>query len=321
MFAYSIRRVLAVIPLMLAVVTITFFLMHAVKGGPFDDSEKLTDASRARLEERYDLSGSLPSQYGNYLWNLLQGDLGISINSNDRDVTEVIGERFPVSLHIGIYGFVFAIVVGITLGVVSSLNQNGVWDYVGVIIATAGAALPSFVLAPLLVWLLALQFGWFNVLSSNVGPISLVDWSWVKSDFQNWRQIILPVVSLSFLQMAFIARITRAAMLEVMRQDFIRTARAKGLGTFVVVIRHALRNALIPVLTIAGPIFATLITGSLVIERAFAIPGIGQLFVSSVLNRDYGVIMGTTIFLAMLFAGINLLVDIAYAFADPRIRL
>ena len=320
MFAYAIRRIIVIIPLLFAVATITFFLMHSIDGGPFDDNEKLNAATRQRLENKYHLSGGLGEQYFNYLKSLAQGDLGISF-SNDRSVNDIIGERFPVSLHLGMYTFIFALGFGLVLGVVSSLNQNGIWDYVGVFFATVGAALPSFIMAPLLVWLLALRAGWFNVLSPEFGPISLADWTWVPDDLTNWRQILLPVLALGFLPAAFIARVTRAAMIEVLRQDYVRTARAKGLKPSVVVLRHAFRNALIPVLTVAGPIFAGLIVGSFIVERAFAIPGLGRSFVESAINRDYGVIMGTTMFFTLVITLMNLIVDMTYAVADPRIRL
>ncbi len=308
------------IPLLFAVATVTFFLMHTIEGGPFDDNEKITETTRQRLNERYNLDESLANQYVNYLGNLLQGDLGISF-SNDREVRDIIAERFPVSLHLGLYTFLFALIFGISLGVVSSLNQNGIWDYVGVFVATAGAALPSFVMGPLLVWLFGLKLNWLNVLSPEFGPISLTNWSWVTNDISNWRQMILPVLALGFLPSAFVARVTRAAMLEVLRQDYIRTAKSKGLGQVAIIMRHSLRNALIPVLTIAGPIFAGLIVGSFIVERQFTIPGLGRSFVESAVNRDYGVIMGTTIFFTLIIAAMNLLVDLTYAIVDPRIRL
>ena len=320
MVGYTIRRFLALIPLLFAVVTITFFLMHAVQGGPFDGDRPLSAGTRARLEEKYNLDGSLGEQYVHYLRNLGRGDLGISF-SNDRPVRDIIADRFPVSLHLGLYAFVFALSMGLVLGVVAALHQNGRWDYATVFISTVGAALPPFILAPFLVWGFALKLDWFNVLSSDYGPISVLDWSWVWHDLTHMRQLVLPTVALGFLPAAFIARVTRASMLDVLRQDYIRTARSKGLDHFKVVMRHAIRNALIPVLTIAGPIFAGLITGSFIIERAFSIPGLGRSFIESVVNRDYGVIMGTTVFFAVIISVMNLVVDLAYAIVDPRIRL
>src|SRR3990172_1590748 len=303
MLAYAIRRVLAIIPLIFAIATITFFLMHSVEGGPFDEDKPIPPATRANLERRYGLDDSLPVQYVTYIKNLASLDFGISI-ANNRDISDIIKERMRVSVQLGIAAFLFATTFGLTLGIVSSLNQNGFGDYFGVFVATAGAAMPSIVLAPLLTIVFAVELGWFKVLSTNYGFTD-----WFGGDFSNWKQVILPTIGLGFLPMAFIARITRASMLEVLRQDYIRTARAKGLEEFGVVIRHAAKNALIPVLTVLGPIFAGLITGSLVIERLFAIPGLGGEFVRSVIIRDYGLIMGVTVFFAVIIAFMNLVVD------------
>lgn len=314
MFAYATRRILAMVPLVVAIATITFLLMHAVEGGPFDTDKPLPPATLENLKKRYGLDDPLPVQYLNYLTNLARFDLGISI-ANNRNISDIIRERMSVSVQLGIAAFVFAAVCGITLGILSSLNQNGLSDYVGVFVATIGAAMPSIVLAPILTIVFAVQLGWFNVLSSDYGFAG-----WLRGDFSNWRQVVLPTVALGFLPMAYIARITRASMLEVLRQDYIRTARAKGLTEFKVVLQHATRNAMIPVLTVLGPIFAGLITGSLVIETLFAIPGLGREFVRSVLIRDYGLIMGVTVFYAVVIAFMNLVVDLLYGLADPRIR-
>jgi oligopeptide transport system permease protein len=305
MVAYAIRRVFFMVPLLLAVATITFFLMHSVEGGPFDSDKPLTEATRARLNEKYDLDGSLTEQYTHFLMNLVRGDLGISTASSDRPVVDIIQEKFGVSLQLGICAFLFAVLLGTSLGVISAMNQNGFGDYIGVFISTGGAALPSFILAPLLVILFALKLDWFDVLG------------W---ELWNYKKMVLPMVSLGMLPGAFIARITRASMLDILRQDYIRTARAKGVREASVVIRHAVKNALIPVLTVLGPIFAGLVTGSFIVENAFAIPGLGQQFVGSVLIRDYGVIMGVTLFFAAIIAVMNLVVDLLYAAVDPRIR-
>lgn len=258
----------------------------------------------AALEEKYNIDGSVWEQYQAFITGLVQGDLGRSFQQ-DRPVTEIIQERYPTTLQLGLCAFVFAVAGGLTLGVVSAVNQNKPADYIGVFIATVGAAVPSFVFAVFLILLFTLRLGWFDVLG------------W---EFGNYRKMTLPVVALGLLPMAFIARITRASMLEVLRQDYIRTARAKGQIESTVLRRHAVRNALIPVLTILGPILAGLITGSFVIERFFAIPGIGTAFVDAVGVRDYGMIMGTTLLYAIAIAIMNLLVDIGYAVADPRIR-
>ena len=315
MLIYTTRRIAAMIPLLVAVATITFFLMQIVEGGPFDtDGRPISDTTRKNLEARYGLDAPLYVQYLKYLGNLAQGDLGISF-ANDREVRTIIKERMKYSAQLGIGAFVFASVFGLGLGILSALKQNGPGDYASVFIATIGAAMPSFVLAPLLTILFAVNLGWFNVLSTDYSFVQ-----WFQGDFSNWRQMILPTIALGFLPMAFIARISRAAMVEVLRQDYIRTARAKGVEERVVVMRHGFKNALIPVLTVMGPILADLVTGSLIIERAFNIPGLGQEFVRSVLIRDYGLIMGVTVFFTVIIALMNLAVDLLYAVADPRIR-
>jgi oligopeptide transport system permease protein len=264
----------------------------------------MSDTARANLERRYGIDKPLVQQYTTYMTNLAQFDLGISFQSN-RDVRDIIKERMTVSVQLGVCAFLFAAILGVSLGSISALNQNGLGDYLGVFVATVGAALPSFVLAPILVIIFSVKLGWFDVLGFEM---------W------NYHKMVLPVVSLGLLPGAFIARITRASMLDVLRQDYIRTARAKGVKEFLVVFRHAVKNALIPVLTILGPIFAGLITGSFIIETQFAIPGLGQEFVRSVLIRDYGVIMGVAIFFTVIIAMMNLIVDLLYGVADPRIR-
>ena len=305
MTVYAIRRIIILVPLLWAVATMTFFLMHAVPGGPFDAGDKaLPPAVRAALNAKYDLDEPLPSQYLAFLRDLSRGDLGISFQRS-RPVADVLGDGLPATVELGVTAFVFALVSGLTLGMVSAVKQNTIVDYLAVLFATAGAAVPSFVVAILLVVVFSLELGWFDV----------IGW-----EFGNPQKMVLPAVSLGVFPAAFIARITRAAMLETLRADYIRTARAKGLKELRVVVVHAARNALIPVLTVAGPIFAVLITGSFIIERAFAIAGVGGAYVDAVFARDYGVIMGTTLLFAAAIAVINLLVDLAYAVADPRVR-
>jgi oligopeptide transport system permease protein len=279
-------------------------MMHGVQGGPFDQDKPRPPDTIARLNARYGLDKPLVEQYSIYMENLVRGDLGISF-SNDVPIRNVIKDKFWISLQLGVCAFVMALVLGIGLGIMSSLSQNGLMDYLGVFLATIGAALPSFVLAPVLVIIFAVELGWVNVLGFKFG---------------DYHTMILPTVSLGLLPMAYVARITRASMLDVLRQDYIRTARAKGVSEFRVVFRHSVKNAMIPVLTILGPIFAGLITGSFIVERAFAIPGLGQAFVNGVLVRDYGLIMGTTLFYTVIIVSMNLVVDLLYGVADPRIR-
>jgi oligopeptide transport system permease protein len=304
MAAYIVRRILSFIPLIWAIATITFFLMHAVPGGPFDREKDLPDSTRRNLEVRYNLDGTFIEQYTSFLGNLARGDLGLSFNQ-DRPVIDIIKERLPKTLQLGVAAFAFALVGGLVLGIVAAVNQNRAPDYASVFISTIGASVPNFVIGVFLVIFFALKLGWFDVLG------------W---EFGNFRKMTLPVIALGLLPLSFIARITRASMLEVLRQDYIRTARSKGLTERKVIIRHALRNALIPVLTIAGPIFAGLITGSFVIERFFSVGGVGTAFVDAVSLRDYGMIMGTTLLYAGAIAVMNLIVDVLYGVVDPRIR-
>jgi oligopeptide transport system permease protein len=304
MTGFVIRRVLWTIPVFWAIVTITFFLMHAVPGGPFDRERELPPAVRANLERKYGLDKPLHEQYVTYLINLTQGDLGVSTR-DQREVTTIIRDGLTITLQLGVSAFIFATAFGFTMGLIAALNHNRFGDYLGVFVATIGSAAPNFILATFLVILFSVQLGWTDVLG------------W---ELFNPRKMILPVVSLGMLPAAYIARITRASMLEVLNQDYVRTARSKGLSEFVVVIRHTVRNALVPVLTVLGPIFAVLVTGSFIIETTFAINGVGRYFVSSITARDYGVIMGTTIFFAAVVVIANLVVDLLYAVVDPRIR-
>jgi oligopeptide transport system permease protein len=304
MTGFVIRRVLWTIPVLWAIVTITFFLMHAVPGGPFDRERELPPSVRANLERKYGLDQSLPRQYVTYLENLVQGDLGVSMR-DQRPVTTIIKDGLEVTVQLGVSAFIFATIFGFTLGLIAALNHNRFGDYLGVFVATVGSAAPNFILATFLVILFSVQLGWTDVLG------------W---ELFNPRKMILPVVSLGMLPAAYIARITRASMLDVLNQDYVRTARSKGLTEFVVVIRHTVRNALVPVLTVLGPIFAALVTGSFIIETTFAINGVGRYFVTSIGSRDYSVIMGTTIFFATVVVVANLVVDLLYAVVDPRIR-
>lgn len=324
MTGYIIRRILWMIPLLWAIATVTFFLMHAVEGGPFSSEKPVPPAVEAALNAKYNLDKPLWEQYYLFLWKLLQFDLGVSFRTADRPVTDLLAEGLPVTLQLGLIAFFFAVVVGVLLGVVAALNQNQIGDYLGVFFATVGTAMPNFIMATFLVIFFALYLGWFDVLGWG-GP------RWELENPQTWlrnfdptawnhRKVVLPVIALGTLPAAYIARITRASLLEVLRQDYIRTARSKGLRERQVIIRHAIKNALIPILTVLGPIFAALVTGSFIVERIFAINGIGRYFVTAIFGRDYGVIMGTTLFYALVVAIANLVVDISYALVDPRIR-
>jgi oligopeptide transport system permease protein len=244
------------------------------------------------------------SQYGKFFGDLVQGDLGTSFRTNE-SVTSILQDGIKVTAQLGLLSFAFAIFFGMSLGVIAALNQNRIGDYLSVFFATIGTAMPSFVIATFLVIIFSVKLGWFDVLG------------W---EFGNYHKMVLPVVSLGMLPAAYIARITRASMLEVLGQDYIRTARAKGLRQEAVILRHAVKNAMVPVLTVLGPYFAFLVTGSFIIETVFSIPGVGRSFVRAVFDRDYGMIMGTVLFYAVVVAAANLVVDVLYASVDPRIR-
>lgn len=303
MIGYTVRRVLLLAPLLWAVATITFLLMHAVPGGPYDTGDlRRRPEVQAAIEAKYGLDEPFAEQYVTFLGNLVRGDLGFSFARN-RPVTDVMRDGLPTTVQLGLCAFTLALLVGIGLGVAAALN-NGRWpDYVSVLLATAGAAVPGFVVAVGLVVVFALKLGWFDT----------IGW-----EFGNYRKMVLPVVALSLYPAAYIARVTRAAMLEVIHHDYVRTARAKGLRERSIVRGHVLRNAAIPILTVTGPIFASLLTGSFVIERSFQVPGVGTAFVDAVRSRDYGMVMGTTLLYAAAIGVANLLVDLGYTALDPR---
>jgi oligopeptide transport system permease protein len=292
------------IPVLWAVATITFFLMHAVPGGPFSSDKPVPDSVQAALDARYNLDKPVYEQYFLYLWDLLHFDFGITFKGN-HEVFDLLRDGVSVTAQLGTVAFVYALVIGLTLGVIAALNQNRFGDYFGVFFATVGTAFPNFIMATFLIIIFSVELGWTDV----------IGW-----EFGNLRKMALPVISLGTLPAAYIARITRASVLDVLRQDYIRTARAKGLKEWSVLMSHIIKNSMVPILTVLGPIFAFLVTGSFIVEHIFSINGVGKRFVEAVFNRDYGMIMGTTIFYAFVIAMANLVVDIAYAVVDPRIR-
>ncbi len=286
------------------VITITFFLMHAIPGGPFTSEKELPEEVLEALNEKYHLNDPLYKQYFDYLAGVATFDLGPSFKRIGVTVNDLIIAGFPVSAKVGGLAILSIIVVGIPIGITSALKQNSLTDYIVTIFATLGIAVPSFVIATLIIYFFSSKF---SILPSH--------------GMGTWKHYIGPVISLSGFSLAFVSRLTRSSMLEVLQQDYIRTARAKGLPEFVVIGKHALKNALIPVITYMGPMIAAILTGSFVIERIFAIPGMGKHFVESVGNRDYTVLMGITIFYAFFAIVMILIVDIAYGFIDPRIKL
>jgi len=311
MTGYVLRRLLWLAPVLFFVTLITFVLMHLVPGGPWDTKDRpISPQLREQLESKYGLDEPVWQQFLTFSWNALHGDLGVSFQYQDRSVTEIIREGMEVSAVLGLMALAFALVVGVTLGVVAAVKQNSPIDYASVFLSTFAASTPSFVLGILLIVVFAVQLGWLPV------------FGWEKAWwlFPNWKQAILPTVTLGALPAAYVARITRASVLEVLQQDYVRTARAKGLHERLVLGRHVLKNAVVPILTVSGPIAASLVTGSFIVETVFAIPGLGKQFVASVFQRDYGMIMGTTIFYAAVIAMANLVVDMMYVAVNPRIR-
>lgn len=304
MFRFLMRRLGSSIMAVFFVITITFMLMHSIPGGPFAREKAIPPEIKEALEARYHLSDPLWKQYVDYLGNLAQGDLGPSFKYKGTTVNEIIAQCFPVSAALGTVAILFSLVVGILSGIIAALNHNKWQDYLAMLLATVGFAVPSFILAGFLMYIFALKLQWF--------PAAL----WGSPS-----QVVLPALALAGMPTAVIARFMRSSLLEVMQQDYIRTARAKGLSNRVVVYRHALRNAIMPIITYLGPLVAGIFTGSFVVENIFAIPGLGQYFVSSISNRDYTVILGVTVFYSVFLVAMTLVVDLAYSWIDPRIKL
>ncbi|HXK34794.1 MAG TPA: ABC transporter permease [Dehalococcoidia bacterium] len=316
MLAYTIRRVLWIVPVLWVIATITFFMMHAVPGGPFTRDKERPPALEAAVQREYGLDQPIYEQYARYIGDLVRGDLGISFHTR-QPVMDTIIDRAFTSAQIALLTLVVAVVVGMVLGVLSALNHNGAGDYAGVFLATAGASVPHFIVAMFLVIVFSVNLGWFDQVGWG-GPAT-------PGDIFNFsayepKKMVMPVVALSALPAAYIARVTRASMLEVLNQDYIRTARAKGLRETRIVLRHTLKNAMIPVLTVVGPIAALLASGSFIIESMFNIGGIGREAILAAQRRDYGLIMGTALFYALIVSVANLVVDLLYAVVDPRIR-
>jgi oligopeptide transport system permease protein len=298
------RRLLSIVPTVWAIVTITFFLIRLAPGGPFLSEREIPAEARAALVTQYGLDRPLLVQYGRYLANVARFDLGPSYEYPSRTVREIIAASLPVSVQLGTLALVLALVIGVPVGAVAAFRHNTAWDHVPMSLAMLGVSIPNFVLGPILIFVFALTLRWL--------PPAL----WGSP-----AQMILPAVTLSAVYVAYIARLTRGGMLEVTRQDFVRTARAKGLPERLIVWRHALRGGLLPVVSFLGPAVARAVTGSIVVEKIFAIPGIGQSFVNAAFNRDYTLVMGIVLFYAGLLVVFNLLVDVAYGVLDPRVEL
>ncbi len=300
------RRLLIAIPTLFLVVTVAFFMMRAAPGSPFDGDRKLSPEIEANVMAKYGMDRPLHEQYGAYLAGVVQGDLGPSLKYKDKTVLQILQENYRVSLTLGLSAIILATIVGVSLGVLAALRQNQTTDYVVMTIAILGVCIPTFVTAPVLVLVIASKLGWLPSAGWNGGALP---------------NLVLPIVVLTLPQVAIISRLTRAGMVEVLRSNYIRTARAKGLPENRIVRRHALRAAILPLVSYLGPAAAGLITGSLVVEKIFNLPGLGKFFVISALQRDYTVVMGMVIFYAALILILNLIADLLHAVLDPRVRL
>ena len=304
MIKYIIKRVLFAILTLWIVATLTFALMFMVPGGPFLAEKAPSEATLAALNEKYGLDKPKIEQYTNYMINYVKGNLGPSIKQRGRQVTQIISSGFAVSAKVGGLAILLSVLIGVPLGCIAALNRGKWLDNVIIVFSTCGIAVPSFVVAEVLMLILSVQL---NLLPTY--------------GLTSWLHYIMPVTAIAFYPSSYISRLMRSSMLEVLGQDYIRTARAKGLSPFWMLFKHALRNAILPVVTYLGPLLAYTLTGSFVVEKIFTVPGLGNEFISSIINRDYTMIMGTTIFLAALVIIMNLLVDITYKIVDPRIKL
>jgi oligopeptide transport system permease protein len=305
MFRFIIRRLIITIPTILVVITITWGLIRLAPGNFYTGEKPIPDAIVSNIREKYGLEKPWHEQYRRTMGRILKLDFGTSLSYPGQSVNAIISRSLPVSATVGLLAYLLALVVGITAGSIAALKQNSKWDHASMALAMMGISIPNFVLGPILVLLFSLTLYWL--------PPSR--WEGFPS-----KSLILPVITLSAIYMAYIARLTRAGMLEVLRSDYIRTARAKGLSESQVVIRHALRGGLLPVVSFTGPALAFLLTGTVVVERIFVLPGLGNYFIQASLNRDEPLILGIVAFIAMTLLLMNLLVDIAYAYLDPRIR-
>ena len=301
---HAVERLMGLVPTLLVLITIAFFLIRIAPGGPFDGEKVLPPEIQANLEAKYHLDEPLLQQYFRYVGDVISGDFGPSFQYKDWSVNELIARGFPVSATIGGLAMLLAFFIGTGVGVFAALKQNTPMDYSVMGVAMLGISIPNFVIAPLLILGLAIYGGWL--------PASGWDWT--------WQRMVLPVVTLALPAIAYIARLTRGSMIEILHSNFIRTARAKGLPESQVILRHALKPALLPVISYMGPATAVLMTGSVVVERIYNIPGLGSYFVQGALNRDYTLVMGVVVFYGIVIILLNFIVDLLYAWLNPRIR-
>jgi len=311
LLSYLLRRVVSSLMVILVVVTASFFIMRVAPGGPFDADKKLDPEVQKNIEAKYHLDKPLPEQYLRQMKSILiDFDFGPSMKYQDRTVNELIGEGLPVSIILGVQALFIALLIGLPAGLLSGLKQNTLTDYTTMTGAMAGVSIPNFVLGPLLIYFFAIKLQWFDA----------ANWAGPSQGFvAHFKSSFLPSMTLGVYYAAYVARLTRGGMLEIIRQDYVRTARAKGLAEHLVVMRHTLRGAIIPVVSFLGPAFAGLLSGSVVVEMIFNIPGLGTHFVQSAFNRDYPLVLGTIVVYSSLLVMLNVLVDLAYTLLDPRV--
>lgn len=303
MVKYIIKRIIMAVITIFAVATLTFFAMNLVPGGPFMSEKAVSPQAQAALEAKFGLDKPLGEQYITYMKDLVRGDLGLSVKQRGRTVNEIIASKFPVSAKIGGLSILFAVLIGVPLGSIAAFRRGKMADNIIIFFSTCGIAIPSFVICTLLMYVFSLKL---SILPSY--------------GLGSWQNYIMPIIALALYPASYISRLMRSSMLDVLGQDYMRTAKAKGLSQTVSLFKHALRNAILPVVTYLGPLLAYTVAGSFIVEKIFTIPGLGSDFIGSIVGRDYPLIMGTTIFLAALMVCMNVLVDIAYKFIDPRIK-
>jgi oligopeptide transport system permease protein len=306
MTKFIIRRFLSLIPTMFVIVTLSFFLIRIAPGGPFSSEKKLPEVVLQNIMKKFHMDEPMPKQYLRYLGDVLRGDFGPSYRYKESTVNELIAQSFPTSIVLGTVALALASLAGVGVGIISALKQNRWQDYTAMSLAVVGISVPLFVIGPVLQLVFAMQLKWL--------PVS----GWITGR-NGWVTIIMPALTLSFPYFAYIARLSRASILEVLRSDYVRTARAKGLKESVVVAKHVLKGALLPVVSYLGPAFSGIITGSIVVESVFVVPGVGRIFVQSALNRDYTLIMGEVIIYSLILVVMNFAVDVVYGLLDPRI--
>lgn len=306
MVKYILKRIGAGMLSVFVLITITFFLLHIIPGGPFSPAENRNVPPKIleKVSEQYGLNDPIPEQYIRYLKNLAQGDLGTSFKKQDTTVNELIAQGFPVSAKVGLWGVLISLAVGVPLGVIAAVKRGKWPDGAAMVFATIGVSVPSFVICVLMMYFFCEKWKIFP-----------------SYGLTSWKHYVLPVFCMAFSQIAYITRLMRSSMLEIMRQDYIRTERAKGVPEFTVISRYAMKNSLLPIITYVGPMVAALLTGTFIIEKLFSVPGLGRYFVSAINDRDYSVTLGLTLFVGTLIIIVNIIVDIMYAVIDPRVKI